>query len=150
MITRIVALTLLVGASAFAQQSHMSMKSADEQAILKAETDFARESQTHGADAWVAFAADDAVEAGVGATGKDAIRAFFTKLYATPGFKLTWTPDYAKVFGDVGVTSGRYRNEVSGKLTDSGRYVTVWSRQKDGSWKWSWDKGTPDKPAAAR
>ena len=75
------------------------------------------------------------------ATGPAAIRKVFESFFALPGFKLTWSPDVAEAAksGDLGYTRGTYRlsyNDASGQpVTDKGKYVTVWKKQADGSWK---------------
>jgi ketosteroid isomerase-like protein len=122
---------------------------ADEQAILKTDRDFAREAQTRKQDAWADFAEPNITLAAPDVKGREAFRAHWAKAYSDPTFKLTWEPDYARVFGDIGVTSGKYRAESKGKAS-TGRYVTVWQRQADNSWKFAWDNGTSDKAAASK
>jgi len=84
------------------------------------------------------------------ATGKAAI----SKLIAgdfTFG-DLTWQVDKAGVSksGDLGYTSGRYKfsfKDPSGKpATDNGKYLTVWKKQADGSWKVLFDMFNTDQP----
>jgi len=81
-----------------------------------------------------------------GARGKDAIGALYDKLYARPGFLLDWHPTYAKVVGDIAITSGPYERHVLGPggadERSTGTYLTVWQRQKDGNWLFVWDGGT--------
>jgi ketosteroid isomerase-like protein len=53
---------------------------------------------------------------------------------------LSWDPRYAEVFapGDWGVTWGdwqAYEPGAGGKRLGQGRYVNVWKKQRDGSWK---------------
>lgn len=51
-----------------------------------------------------------------------------------PGFAVTWTAAKADVSGDVGYTTGAYEMSMAG-AKETGKYVTVWKRQDDGSWK---------------
>ena len=118
--------------------------SADEKAAAAADEAFHAASLTRGGQAWKDFA--DADVALPGARGKDEVGALYGKVYAKPGFRLDWHPTFAKVTGDIAVTSGPYEKHVkseSGADTRStGTYVTVWQRQKDGGWRFVWDGGT--------
>ncbi len=54
--------------------------------------------------------------------------------------------------GDFAVQLGRYFQtyEMSGKvIADTGKFVTVWRKQVDGSWKIAYDIWTTDIPAPA-
>jgi ketosteroid isomerase-like protein len=118
--------------------------SPDERAVAAADEAFYRASLTAKGQAWKDFADEGAtLPAG---SGKDAIGAYYDKVYAKPGFSLSWHPNYAKVVGDVGVTSGRYESHIQDASGHDqkhrGNYVTVWQRQKDGAWRFVWDGGT--------
>jgi ketosteroid isomerase-like protein len=59
---------------------------------------------------------------------------------------LRWEPDAADVAesGDLGWTRGRYellRFEGGDTTRYTGHYITVWKRQKDGTWKFVLDAG---------
>jgi uncharacterized protein (TIGR02246 family) len=65
---------------------------------------------------------------------------------ADPGVKVTVTTTGLWLDGDTAYESGKYRYEYTEKGkpgVDEGRYVTIWKRQKDGSWKLSMDMGVP-------
>lgn len=54
--------------------------------------------------------------------------------------------------GDLAVQLGRYFQtfEMSGKvIADTGKFVTVWRKQVDGSWKMAYDMWNTDIPAPA-
>jgi ketosteroid isomerase-like protein len=88
------------------------------------------------------------------ATGPAAIRKAFEEFYSLPGMTLTWeavTVGAARS-GEVGYSSGPYTLTFTGPkgkpLTDHGKYVTVWRKQADGTWKvvldtWNSDLLTP-------
>ena len=120
---------------------------ADEQAVAATDTAFYQASKTQHGRAWADFA-DETATTQVG-RGKAEIGAGFEKLYARPGFSLAWHPVFAKVVGDIGMTSGPYERHLTdaqGKdLRSTGHYVTVWLRQPDGQWRFVWDGGTPDR-----
>jgi ketosteroid isomerase-like protein/quercetin dioxygenase-like cupin family protein len=70
------------------------------------------------------------------ATGSAAIKDALTKIFSAPGFSLTWAPVRAEVStaGDVGYTVGTYEISMNG-ATEKGKYVEVWKKQSDGTWK---------------
>jgi len=112
-----------------------------------ADCEFYNASLEHGGDAWGDFAAADATLAR--GRGKDEIRAAYKKTYSTPGFRLAWRPDRTELFGEsYVVTSGPWELHLQrdGKENVSrGKYVTVWRRQTDGSWRFVWDGGEETK-----
>ena len=75
------------------------------------------------------------------AVGKEAIRTVWTAMYALPEFSLRWNPAAADVggAGDLGYTIGTYRmeyREPGGEpIAIDGKYMTVWKRQLDGTWR---------------
>jgi len=75
------------------------------------------------------------------ADSKEAISTLLTGFFALPDLKISWHVDRADVArsGDLGYTSGAYEmtfKDATGKpLSDKGKYVTVWKKQKDGAWK---------------
>ena len=104
------------------------------------------------ADSVLAFWTDDARVAMPNAPvvrGKSALREMVASSFATPGFRITWTPEKAVVAssGDIGYTTGT--NEVTmpdptGKVTKTaGRYLTVWRRDSDGRWRCIEDYSSP-------
>ena len=86
------------------------------------------------------------------AEGKADISSVFSGLFALPNFKISWTVKQAEVAqsGDLGFTRGTYEDsytDASGKaMPDNGKYVTIWKRQADGTWKFVLDGGNPDQP----
>lgn len=63
-----------------------------------------------------------------------------------PGVKVTVTTVNVWLDGDTAYETGKYKYEYKEKGkpgVDEGRYVTVWKRQQDGSWKLSMDMGVP-------
>lgn len=66
---------------------------------------------------------------------------------ADSGVKVTITTLNVWLDGDTAYETGRYRYDYMDKGkpgTDTGRYVTIWKRQRDGSWKLSMDLGLPE------
>jgi len=75
------------------------------------------------------------------ATGPAGVRALFQGYYSMPALTVHWKPSRvdASASGDLGYSSGAYEmsfNDATGSpVIDRGKYVTVWRRQADGSWK---------------
>jgi ketosteroid isomerase-like protein len=79
--------------------------------------------------------------------GTDAIRKGFGELVAAPGVMLSWTPERADVSasGDLGYTSGSYEMTGNG-ARDNGKYLTIWRKQPEGTWKVIEDIGNSNLP----
>ena len=73
--------------------------------------------------------------------GKAAIREFIRQTSSIPGFSITWAPESAFVSegGDMGYMVERNRitfTDSSGApQVQFGKAVTVWRKQRDGTWK---------------
>jgi ketosteroid isomerase-like protein len=102
--------------------------------------------------------ADDAAFFGNGMpriVGKAAIRQAWTDMSKAPGFSIGWVPEGAVVAksGDLGYTFGSNQftlNDAKGaQVTTKGKYVTIWRKQADGSWKVIMDTGNDDAPPAS-
>jgi ketosteroid isomerase-like protein len=69
-------------------------------------------------------------------------------------YQLSWTTTDAQMgpSGDMGYTwghfEGRSKDAAGNPVTTSGRYITIWRKEKDGSWKVELDAGA-NEPAAA-
>jgi ketosteroid isomerase-like protein len=115
---------------------------ADPSELLRADSAFAALSVTSGAkSAFLAFAAEEAMSFGGGmqmTQGRQAIGAGFDGFPA--GAVLEWWPVAAEVApsGDLGCTVGEARI-VS--LNHYSKYITIWRRQSDGTWKFVADGG---------
>jgi ketosteroid isomerase-like protein len=85
-------------------------------------------------------------------TGKKAIAELIARDFELPDFKLAWHPDKAGVAlsGELGYTSGTYEvsfRDPSGEMiSDTGKYLTMWKKQADGSWKVLLDMYNSDLP----
>ncbi len=86
------------------------------------------------------------------AEGREAIAKSFSGFFTLPDLKITWHADKADVAksGELGYTSGTYQMSFTGPgktVTDKGKYVTVWKKEADGSWKVLLDIFNTDMPA---
>ena len=82
-------------------------------------------------------------------TGAANIREVYSKMSSAPGFSLEFAPTRAEVSasGDVGYTAGTYTGAMGGP-PETGKYVSVWKKQADGTWKVAADIFNSDLPAA--
>ena len=115
---------------------------ADAGELMHADSAFAALSLAQGAKAaFLAYAADDGMSFGGGAQfteGRQAIGAGFDGF--PPGAVLAWWPVSAEIAksGDLGCTVGE---ATIASLHHFSKYLTVWKRQQDGSWKFVADGG---------
>jgi ketosteroid isomerase-like protein len=106
-------------------------------------------------NAFASWAATDAVmfSGSEVVVGKDAIKEL---MRPTTSRSLAWRPVHAGVSGsgDLGFTVGEYvatGRSASGTVTQHfGKYLTVWRKEADGSWRFVVDGGneSPGQPAA--
>ena len=74
-------------------------------------------------------------------SGPAAIEALASEMFDAPGFELSWTPAAVEIArsGELGYTRGSYRQRVENAdgevVAVQGKYLTLWHRQPDGSWK---------------
>lgn len=106
------------------------------------------------AAAWVACFTDDGVQMPPHAgsnVGKTAVRGWsqgFLNLFAC---RFGLSVDEVQVVGDWAFERGRYTITVSPRaggepMDDIGKYITVYQRQQDGSWKMARDIWNSDQP----
>lgn len=72
--------------------------------------------------------------------GKDNFKKFWENMFSLPDYQITWQVEdvFISQSGDIGYTSGLWQQQWSkdGTLIKSnGRYLTVWRKCKDGTWK---------------
>ncbi|MGA2418464.1 MAG: SgcJ/EcaC family oxidoreductase [Candidatus Acidiferrum sp.] len=103
----------------------------------------------NGADGYLSFYADDAVELPSGAPavqGKERIRKTMDFL-DDKNNRLTWTAERVDVAasGDLAYTYGGYefhsKDQAGNATVEYGKYTTVWKKQNDGRWKVVLDMG---------
>lgn len=127
-------------------------------ALLEADRAFNRATAARRAEGWMEFIAEDGemIRSAGTITGRAAIREAMARAFADTAFSLTWEPLQGDVgaAGDLGYTNGRYearvRDAAGNPVVRTGRYLTVWKRQRDGSWKVVRDIGVPDPPPAGQ
>ena len=123
--------------------------------LLELEGRFAQAVASGGGRAFATWFADDAVTLNNGrppVQGRAAIAAEAT--WDAKDYQLTWTPAGAQMgpSNDMGFTWGHYEGRAKDKsgqpIVTTGRYITVWKKQPDGSWKVTLDASAAEPPNA--
>lgn len=148
---------LMVGLTGISSAPAQKGNSAGAKAIDAADRDWARVFAAKDLKRSVDACADNASVLGPGApaaVGKQAIGQLFSGFFALPDLKMTWHPTQVEVArsSDLGYSVGVYEmsfKDPAGKtVNDHGKYVTVWKKQADGSWKVIYDIFNSDLPPA--
>ena len=146
---------VLAAPRAHAQQQPSAAQVADEMAIRKADEDWATAAQTKQVASWLAYYTDDAVVLPPNdkvATTKDDIGKVVGQLLILPDLKIGWQAVKIEVArsGELGYAHGTYQIAFSdpngNQITDRGKYLEIWKKQPDGSWKCSVDTWNSDLP----
>jgi ketosteroid isomerase-like protein len=102
-------------------------------------------------EAFLHYIADDGVvlrDNSFPIRGRESLLSIYSERSDTT-FILSWEPLFQKISesGDLGYTYGVYLNtdKLTAKVT-RGTYITIWSKQQDGSWKFVLDTGTQGLP----
>jgi len=119
------------------------------QALLDADMAFDRATAERGLDGWMSFFTDDARVNGPGGMveGKEALRKLYSGMFARKNFSIRWKPLYAEASqdGTLGYTLGAAEiasdDESGVRSKRNARYLTVWRKMADGSWKAVTDLG---------
>lgn len=117
--------------------------------LIKADRAFALYAQQHGvASAFREFAATEALSLPMGEAPIHGREAIFRAMSISPAGDLRWRPvgaDLARS-GDLGYTWGTYEFRPQDAAMRHGKYVTIWKKQRDGSWKYVVDIGNASPP----
>lgn len=149
-------LVLILVSSACQNEMAADTRAADEATIKALDAEWSKAAGARDVDKTVSYYSDDAMvmpSNSPALIGKDAIRAMWQGMLG-PSFSGGWTAtkvDVAKS-GDLAYVTGTYElseTDASGKpVTDKGKYLEVWKKQADGSWKCVADMFNTNLPAA--
>ena len=140
---------LVVAVIVFPNVRSSATPSSGADTLLQLEADFMKAAAERGSQGYMSYYAEDASEL---PNGEDAIQGK-ENIAKTMGFlddknnHLTWTPVHADMAasGDLGYTYGTFVFRSMGKdgkpTVEYGKYVSIWKKQKDGSWKVVMDMG---------
>lgn len=121
---------------------------ADPNILINVDKEFSDMSKQNGvSEAFIFYADQDVVKLGQGSLpiqGKTQLTEAYTTLDDSK-MELTWEPLKAEIAssGELGYTFGKYflTTKDSVESTSTGYYVSIWKKQKDGSWKFVLDGG---------
>lgn len=149
------ALCLTIFLAACAEKAPVDTREADAKIIRDAEAAMMKAASSRDLDAFVAFYTDDASILSPNApifTGKQPIKDGLKPMLADPQFSLVLVPNRVEVAksGDLAFTQGPYKMSFSdirgNKFEDEGKYLTVWRKLPDGTWKIIEDTMNSDLP----
>jgi ketosteroid isomerase-like protein len=121
--------------------------------LLELEGRFAQAVAEGGGKAFASWFAEDAVTLSNGkpaTLGRGAIAADAT--WNPKEYQLTWTAQGAQMgpSNDMGFTWGHYESRSKDRdgnpMVSTGRYITVWKKLKDGTWKVAMDASANEPP----
>ena len=119
-------------------------RTADADAIRAADIEWNKAMQARDVDKSISFYGDGAILLGNKAPaveGRDSIRKEFQEMLSQTGGSFNFTNTSVEVArsGDLAWEHGVYQftgSDKKGKpVTEKGKYLTVWKKQADGSWK---------------
>jgi len=141
-------LTLLAGLGSPTAAQTVDSRTRAEAAMLTADRGFNQAMADHDLKRFLSFVAADAAFDSADGRGRDAVAKAWAAFFAPGGPTIRWSPAKAEalVAGDVGYTVGtweRRSKDTAGKeVVRRGQYLTVWRKQKDGSWQATFDTGS--------
>lgn len=122
--------------------------------LYSLESKFAHDTAQGGGAAFARWFAPDAVTLSNGKAPVIGQAAIAASANWTPDqYQLTWTPEGGRMSasGDMGFTWGTYTGRSKDRdgtpIVTTGRYMTVWKKQPDGSWKVELDASNQGPPA---
>lgn len=130
-----------------------------EQALRDLDAQWSKAAVAKDLDKTVSYYATDAVVMppnAPSATTKEAIRSAWKEMLTSPGAAISWqtTRVVVATSGDLACVSGTYEETIadaSGKtVKDNGKYVEIFKKQTDGTWKVIvdiWNSDLPTEPA---
>ena len=127
------------------RQQSPDTRTADEAAIRQADINWSKTADLKDLDGIVSYYTEDSLVVlppnSPIVIGKEAARELNRSMISMPGYSVKWKPDKVEVArsGDIGYVIGSYEltvNDSNGVPTiDKGKYVEIWKKQTDGSWK---------------
>jgi uncharacterized protein (TIGR02246 family) len=110
--------------------------------LAKLDDDWSKAAATKDAERVASFYAEDAIAYPPNepaAVGRAAAKKVWAAYLADPASVISWKTTHAQVTGDFGFTAGTYEESFRGPdgktVTERGKYLCVWQKQKDGGWK---------------
>jgi uncharacterized protein (TIGR02246 family) len=157
---RILSISLVLLLFSFACQTPAppDTRVADENALRTLDEQWSKAAGAKDVEKTISYYTDDAIvmpQNSPPLTTKDQIRSMWRTMLGAPNFSGGWKPTKVEVArsGDLAYVSGNYEmneNDANGKpITDRGKYLEIWKKQADGSWKCVVDMFSSDLPPQA-
>ena len=130
--------------------------SSSKEELIKTDKEFSDKSVKEGmAAAFTAYADEDVIlmrDKQYPILGIKELKEYYSKI-KNRNVQLEWSPVKAEISksGEFGYTFGNWiYSTKDSKDTVYGNYVTIWKKQKDGSWKFVLDGGNTTPPPASK
>lgn len=156
-VSTLISLLLLLSLS-IACQSKADTRAADEAALRKLDDEWSKAVGARDVEKTTSYYSDDAVVMPPNIptlTSKESIRTLWKSMLESPVFSGGWKASKVEVAqsGDLAYVSGNYefkeQDAAGNPITDKGKYLEVWKKQADGSWKCVADMFNSDLPNIA-
>ena len=154
----VVSLLLVSACQRQATTTFGDTRSADEATLRNLDTEWSKAAGAKDVDKTASYYSDDALVLPPNMpaiNGKQGARAMWQGMFSVPGFGGGWKVSKVEVArsGDLGYVTGTYElseTDAKGKpMTDKGKYLEVWKKQADGTWKCVVDMFNSDLPSDA-
>lgn len=143
-ISLLLVLVLLSLCVACQSQTAADTRSADEATLRNLDAEWSKAAGAKDVEKTVSYYSDDAIILPPNLPtiqGKERARAMWQGMFSVPGFGGGWKATKVEVSrsGDLGWVTGTYElsetDERGRPMVDKGKYLEVWKKQPDGSWK---------------
>jgi uncharacterized protein (TIGR02246 family) len=131
-----------VGLLAIATGCSQDTSAADAQAVKAKNDAWSKDAASKDAAKFATYYADDAtvmIPNEPVFRGMDNIKAVLTPMMQDPNFALSFKAEKIEVSGILAYTQGTYSQTSTARdgkpFVDTGKFLTVWKKQADGSWK---------------
>lgn len=123
-------------------QRQTDTRAADEATLRNLDAEWSKAAGAKDLEKTVSYYTDDALILPPNIPtiqGKQGARTMWQGMFSVPGFGGGWKATKVEVSGDLGWVTGTYElseTDASGRpIVDKGKYLEVWRKQADGSWK---------------
>jgi ketosteroid isomerase-like protein len=139
-------------------QATPDTRAADEASLRKLDDEWSRAAGSKDIEKTISYYSDEAVVMPPNIptlAGKEPIRSLWKSILGSPSFSGGWKVTKVEVArsGDLAYVSGNYefneKDERGNPMADKGKYLEIWKKQADGSWKCVADMFNSDLPSVA-
>lgn len=147
---------LIVMSLSACQTAATDTRAADEATLRNLDAEWSKAAGAKDLEKTASYYTDDAIVLPPNMPviqGKQQARAMWQGMFSVPGFGGGWKATKVEVArsGDLGYVTGAYElseTDASGRpIVDKGKYLEIWKKQPDGSWKCVADMFNTDLPS---